>query len=100
MGDITEALSLDIEHLDRGIALAVKQEPQPGLDRFASETTAAGGEAVQGTGFREFSCYKKLIVFAGLDPSVQQSGKYVEVSKYLKGVTGISEGSFIFWLPA
>lgn len=33
---------------------------------------------------RDFSCYKKLIAFAGIDPSVRQSGKYVGLSKISK----------------
>ena len=33
---------------------------------------------------KNYSCYKKLIAFAGLDPSVRQSGKFVGQSKISK----------------
>lgn len=33
---------------------------------------------------KHYSCYKKLIAFAGLDPSVRQSGKFVGQSKISK----------------
>lgn len=32
----------------------------------------------------QFSSYKKLIAFAGLDPSIHQSGKFVGISKLSK----------------
>jgi transposase len=35
-------------------------------------------------GIGNYSCYKKLIAFAGLDPSVRQSGKFVGISKLSK----------------